>query len=70
MAEKKLINKAYSTEIPQLSDLTHYLGKELGLSNWMTITQDMINTFASTTEDKQWIHTDPEKSAKYSPYKK
>ena len=70
MAEEKLINKAYSTEIPQLSDLTHYRGKELGLSNWMTITQDMIDTFARTTDDNQWIHIDPEKSAKYSPYKK
>ena len=70
MAEEKLINKAYSTEIPQLSDLTHYQGKELGISNWMTITQDMIDTFARTTDDNQWIHIDPEKSAKYSPYKK
>ena len=70
MAEEKLINKAYSTEIPQLSDLTHYQGKELGISNWMRITQDMIDTFARTTDDNQWIHIDPEKSAKYSPYKK
>ncbi|MEQ8418594.1 MAG: enoyl-CoA hydratase-related protein [Arenibacter algicola] len=70
MEEEKSINKAYSTEISQLSDLTHYLGKELGLSNWITITQDMIDTFARTTEDTQWIHIDPEKSAKYSPYKK
>ncbi|SHF48301.1 Enoyl-CoA hydratase/carnithine racemase [Arenibacter palladensis] len=70
MAEEKSINKAYSTEVPQLSDLTHYLGKELGISNWMTITQDMIDSFAKTTEDTQWIHIDPEKSAKYSPYKK
>ncbi|MEG3656939.1 enoyl-CoA hydratase-related protein [Arenibacter palladensis] len=70
MKEEKSINKAYSTEVPQLSDLTHYLGKELGISNWMTITQDMIDSFAKTTEDTQWIHIDPEKSAKYSPYKK
>tara|TARA_R100001369_G_scaffold92127_1_gene135605 strand:- start:7183 stop:8517 length:1335 start_codon:yes stop_codon:yes gene_type:complete len=70
MEEEKSINKAYSTEVPQLSDLTHYLGKELGISNWMTITQDMIDSFARTTEDTQWIHIDPEKSAKYSPYKK
>jgi len=36
----------------------------------MTITQEMIDTFARTTDDNQWIHIDPEKSAKYSPYKK
>ena len=70
MAEEETINKAYATEVPQLSDLTHYLGKEVGISNWMTITQDMIDSFAKTTKDTQWIHVDPEKSAKYSPYKK
>lgn len=70
MAEEKQIEKAYSTEIPQLSDLDHYQGKELGISQWTTITQDMINAFAETTDDNQWIHIDPEKSAKYSPYKK
>jgi enoyl-CoA hydratase/carnithine racemase/acyl dehydratase len=70
MAEEQPIHKAYSTEIRHLSDLTHYVDKELGLSNWMTITQEMIDTFARTTEDNQWIHVNPEKSAKYSPYKK
>lgn len=70
MAEERVIDKAYSTEIPHLSDLTPYLNKELGLSNWMTITQEMIDTFARTTDDNQWIHINPEKSAKYSPYKK
>jgi|GEM_PF-73885 len=70
MAEQKLIDKAYSTEIPQLSNLVNYIGVELGLSNWMSITQKMIDTFARTTDDNQWIHVDPEKSAQYSPYKK
>ena len=69
MSEEQLSNKAYSTEIAQLSDLNQYLDKELGLSNWMTVTQEMIDTFARTTEDTQWIHVDPEKSAKHSPYK-
>lgn len=69
MSEEQLSNKAYFTEIAQLSDLNQYLDKELGLSNWMTVTQEMIDTFARTTEDTQWIHVDPEKSAKHSPYK-
>lgn len=60
----------YSTKVEQLSDLGEYVGKELGLTDWMTITQDRINTFAEVTEDQQWIHTDPEKSAAFSPYKK
>ena len=70
MVEEKVIDKAYSTEIPHLSDLPHYLNKELGLSNWMAITQEMIDSFARTTDDNQWIHINPEKSALSSPYKK
>lgn len=60
----------YSTKVAHLNELEHYVGKELGLTEWMTIDQDRINTFAEVTEDLQWIHTDPEKSAAYSPYKK
>ena len=60
----------YSTKVEHLNDLAEYVGKELGLTEWMTIEQDRINTFAEVTEDLQWIHTDPERSAAYSPYKK
>ena len=63
-------NTSYKTKISQLSDLENYVGKELGLTEWMTIEQDRINDFAKATEDLQWIHTDPEKSAAFSPYKK
>ena len=59
----------YSTNFEKLSDLKNYLGKELGLTDWMTITQEGINTFASLTDDEQWIHTDVEKSKQFSPYK-
>ena len=47
-----------------------YVGKEIGLSNWLDIVQGDINTFATLTKDEQWIHIDAEKCAKYSPYKK
>jgi len=69
MANKKALDKGYSTEIAELTDLTNYIDKELGVSNWMTITQEMINSFAHTTDDKQWIHVNPEKAAAHSPYK-
>ena len=36
----------------------------------MTMEQSRINTFADATEDHQWIHIDPERSAAFSPYKK
>lgn len=46
-----------------------HLGKELGVSNWHTISQDQINKFADATLDHQWIHTDPERAAVDSPFK-
>lgn len=60
----------YKTEIPKLSDLKNYIGKELGVSPWIQITQSDINTFAKLTKDEQWIHTNPSMSAQLSPYKK
>lgn len=47
-----------------------YLGKELGISDWYKITQTQINQFADATLDHQWIHTDPERAAIDSPFKK
>ena len=46
-----------------------HLGKELGVSNWHTISQDQINKFADATLDHQWIHTDTERAAVESPFK-
>lgn len=45
-------------------------GKNLPESDWMTVTQEMINDFAKATGDFQWIHVDVEKANKYSPFKK
>jgi acyl dehydratase len=46
-----------------------YSGKELGVSNWHKITQEQINKFADATLDYQWIHTDPERAERESPFK-
>ena len=45
------------------------IGKELPYSDWLTITQDMINDFANATLDKQWVHVDVERAKKESPFK-
>ena len=37
-------------------------------SDWMTVTQKRIDQFADATEDRQWIHVEPERAAKESPY--
>lgn len=44
------------------------IGKEVGVSEWRTVTQDMINLFADATQDHQFIHTDPERAARETPY--
>jgi acyl dehydratase len=38
-------------------------GKELGTSEWLTVEQDRVNTFAHATDDHQWIHVDPVRAA-------
>lgn len=38
-------------------------GEELGTSDWVTVTQEQIDTFADATGDHQWIHVDPERAA-------
>ena len=50
-------------------DFAKYLGKEIGVSDYITITQEQINKFAESTHDHQWIHTDPERARTESPFK-
>jgi len=50
-----------------LSDLKAAVGTEVGVSDWIEITQDRINKFAEATGDEQWIHVDTERAARESP---
>jgi acyl dehydratase len=57
-----------------LSDLTfaniaEYVGKDLGVSGWLTVEQDRIAQFAACTDDTQWIHVDVERARRESPYR-
>ncbi len=45
-----------------LADLKPFVGQEIGVSDWETISQETINDFAKATGDYQWIHVDPEKA--------
>ncbi|MBC3421057.1 MaoC family dehydratase [Pseudomonas sp. RW3S2] len=47
-----------------VAELSQYVGKELGRSEWLKIDQQRINLFAKATGDFQFIHVDPEKAAK------
>jgi acyl dehydratase len=47
-----------------LRKLKAMIGREVGLSDWFVIDQDRIDAFAAATEDRQWIHIDPERAAR------
>ncbi len=49
------------------AELMGLVGKELGTSEWLTIDQNMIDTFAHATGDHNWIHVDVERAGKELP---
>lgn len=51
-----------------LDDIPASIGTIVGTSNWREITQEMIDQFADATDDHQWIHCDPERAAKETPF--
>jgi len=55
--------------IGSYEEFEKYVGKELGVSDYLKITQEQINKFADATIDHQWIHTDPERAKVESPFK-
>lgn len=55
--------------ISSYKELEAFLGKEIGVSDYHTITQEQINKFADATIDHQWIHVDPERAKVESPFK-
>jgi acyl dehydratase len=45
-----------------LDDLRPLIGQPLGYSDWICVDQARVNAFAEATEDRQWIHVDPERA--------
>jgi acyl dehydratase len=54
--------------IPDVATLRSFVGQKLGTSDWLEITQQRIDLFAEATGDEQWIHVDPERAKRESPY--
>src|SRR5271155_2751750 len=52
-----------------LAGLNERVGQELGMSDWVTIDQARIDSFASCTGDHQWIHVDTERAKRESPFR-
>jgi acyl dehydratase len=55
-------------EITSVEELRSLTGREVAVSDWFEVTQDLINLFADATGDHQWIHIDVERSKIESPY--
>lgn len=55
--------------INNYDEFAAYEGKQLGVSDYVELSQERINQFADATLDHQWIHVNPERAAVESPFK-
>jgi acyl dehydratase len=51
-----------------VANISEFAGRELGVSDWLTVDQARINQFAECSGDRQWIHVDVERAKRESPY--
>jgi acyl dehydratase len=56
------------SKLLNLDDLQKFVGRELGVSDWLTVDQSRIDQFAECTGDRQWIHVDVERAKRESPF--
>jgi len=54
--------------VETIASLQEFVGREIAVTDWLIMTQERIDRFAETTDDQQWIHVDPERAQKESPY--
>ena len=54
-------------EFSHPNEMHKYVGQEIGVSDWVEVSQDRINKFADATGDHQWIHVDVERAKKDMP---
>ena len=54
-------------EFSHPNEMLKHVGQEIGVSDWVEVTQDRINKFADATGDHQWIHVDVERAKKDMP---
>jgi acyl dehydratase len=64
-----IVSRMGKLVINSFAEFEQHIGKELGVSEYLRVTQDQINLFAQATLDHQWIHTDPERAARESQFK-
>ena len=54
-------------EVERPADLSQFVGIEIGVSDWFTVDQSIIDKFAEATGDHQWIHVDVERAKREMP---
>jgi len=57
------------TRIESIAKLRDHVGRDVAVSDWLEVSQERINQFAESTDDRQWIHIDAERAARESPFK-
>jgi acyl dehydratase len=58
----------YKLQAVSVDEVKAAVGKEVGVSPWRVVTQEMIDQFARATDDDQFIHVDPERAARETPF--
>jgi acyl dehydratase len=56
------------TVFSSVADLERMRGQRVGESAWRTVTQELVDDFARVSGDHQWIHVDPERARRESPF--
>ncbi len=56
------------TTVDGVEGVQGLVGRHLGYTDWTTITQEQVDQFAEATGDHQWIHVDPERARRESPF--
>lgn len=57
-----------AVEIETIHSLREWIGREVAVTEWLSISQDRIQAFADVTEDHQWIHENRERAERESPF--
>ena len=57
------------TVVLTVDQLRDVVGREVAVSDWIEVTQTIIDEFAEATRDAQWIHVDTERAARESPFR-
>ena len=57
-----------AVEVEGVEELKELIGRELGPTDWVEVTQEDVDKFADVSQDHQWIHVDRERAAAESPY--